>query len=191
MFFRAFFFFSCLHNFLHPLYIWKCSYFRCSSLFFIEIVRELFPQTHTKKNRVEEERNKNMVSKTRKQKQKIKSKLASNDGVMPIVLPQIPKSIHDKKKRPNLKGKKKIRLGLESKDIYEGFDEVRGVAWVCPTCKKRCRVVGYCVECITGVRRQQHPLQPSDGKKKVAKKGPLQSQKEILKRKFKTKKGKK
>eukprot|EP00658_Telonema_sp_P-2_P050557 TRINITY_DN38580_c0_g1_i1.p2 TRINITY_DN38580_c0_g1~~TRINITY_DN38580_c0_g1_i1.p2 ORF type:complete len:130 (+),score=51.65 TRINITY_DN38580_c0_g1_i1:122-511(+) len=47
--------------------------------------------------------------------------------------------------------KMKVRMGLECPiDIYEGFDEQKGVRWVCPTCHATCRVVGNCMACATG-----------------------------------------
>lgn len=93
-----------------------------------------------------------MVSKTRKQMQKRKALILEN-GCRPTVTPSKPKSIHLKKTRPNMKGKKKIRLGLESPiDVYDHFEDRGGVKWRCPTCEKTCRVVGFCVDCATGVR---------------------------------------
>lgn len=98
-----------------------------------------------------------MVSKTHKQRQKKKETLRVNGGVMPVVVPSEPKSIHLKKTRPNLKGKKKIRLGLESPiDIYTGFEDVKGVHWRCPTCQKECRVMGFCVDCASGTKSKKH-----------------------------------
>ncbi|CAC9528411.1 hypothetical protein conserved [Leishmania donovani] len=94
-----------------------------------------------------------MVSKTRRQRQKKKATMQANGGVLPPVLPSVPKSVHLKKTRPNMKGKMKIRLGLESPiDIYNGFEERKGVLWRCPTCAKACRVVGFCVDCASGVK---------------------------------------
>eukprot|EP00796_Vickermania_ingenoplastis_P002025 gene2025-1215_t len=98
-----------------------------------------------------------MVSKTRKQRQKKSEALREHGGVLPAAVPSQPKSIHLKKTRPNMKGKKKIRLGLESPvDIYTGFEDRKGVLWRCPTCKKECRVVGYCVDCASGVKSKKH-----------------------------------
>ncbi|KPA85017.1 hypothetical protein ABB37_01444 [Leptomonas pyrrhocoris] len=98
-----------------------------------------------------------MVSKTRKQRQKKKVTLQANGGVMPTVVPSTPKSIHLKKTRPKMKGKNKIRLGLASPiDIYNGFDDRKGVLWTCPTCGKECRVVGFCVDCASGVKSKLH-----------------------------------
>ncbi|KAL7699637.1 hypothetical protein N2W54_005768 [Lotmaria passim] len=98
-----------------------------------------------------------MVSKTRQQRQKKKATLQANGGVMPTIMPSVPKSVHLKKTRPKMKGKKKIRLGLESPiDIYSGFDDRKGVLWTCPTCGKECRVVGFCVDCASGVKSRTH-----------------------------------
>ncbi|CAD2215969.1 hypothetical protein AGDE_00942 [Angomonas deanei] len=98
-----------------------------------------------------------MVSKTHKQRQKKKEILQQNGGTLPAVVPSIPKSIHLKKTRPKMKGKKKIRLGLESPvDIYEGIEDKKGVAWTCPTCKRRGRVLGFCVVCATGKEIKKH-----------------------------------
>lgn len=98
-----------------------------------------------------------MVSKTRKQRQKKNELLKEHGGVLPPVVPSQPKSIHLKKTRPNMKGKKKIRLGLESPiDIYSGFEDQRGVLWRCPKCSKECRVIGYCVDCASGVKSKKH-----------------------------------
>eukprot|EP00758_Cryptobia_borreli_P003098 Tbor_TRINITY_DN3525_c0_g1::TRINITY_DN3525_c0_g1_i1::g.2973::m.2973 len=91
-----------------------------------------------------------MVSKTRKQRSIKGQKMAANGGVMPNVFPSPKKSIHEKKTRPKMKAKMKIRLGYESSDIYEGFEDQKGVNWQCPTCGVRCRTVGYCVDCATG-----------------------------------------
>lgn len=96
-----------------------------------------------------------MVSKTRKQRMKKKETLAANGGVMPAVVPSVPKSIHLKKTRPHMKGKKKIRLGLDSPvDIYTGFEDKKGVLWRCPKCRKECRAMGFCVDCATGVKHR-------------------------------------
>ncbi|EPY30894.1 hypothetical protein STCU_03644 [Strigomonas culicis] len=98
-----------------------------------------------------------MVSKTRKQRQKKKELLREHGGTLPPVVPQQPKSIHLKKTRPRMKGKKKIRLGLECPvDIYEGFDEKEGVVWHCPKCSRQCRTIGFCVACATGKTFKQH-----------------------------------
>ncbi|KPI85890.1 hypothetical protein ABL78_5071 [Leptomonas seymouri] len=98
-----------------------------------------------------------MVSKTRQQRQKKKATLQANGGVLPTVVPSVPKSIHLKKTRPKMKGKNKIRLGLESPiDIYNGFDDRKGVLWTCPTCGKECRVMGFCVDCASGVKSKTH-----------------------------------
>ncbi|KAG5494931.1 hypothetical protein JIQ42_02547 [Leishmania sp. Namibia] len=98
-----------------------------------------------------------MVSKTRKQRQKKKATLRVNGGILPPVVPSVPKSVHLKKTRPHMKGKLKIRLGLESPvDIYNGFEERKGVLWRCPNCAKECRVVGFCVDCASGVKSKTH-----------------------------------
>ncbi|GET91709.1 hypothetical protein, conserved [Leishmania tarentolae] len=98
-----------------------------------------------------------MVSKTRKQRQKKKATIQMNGGILPPVVPSVPKSVQLKKTRPNMKSKMKIRLGLECPvDIYNGFEERKGVLWRCPTCAKACRVVGFCVDCATGVKSKSH-----------------------------------
>ncbi|KAG5495688.1 hypothetical protein GH5_03353 [Leishmania sp. Ghana 2012 LV757] len=98
-----------------------------------------------------------MVSKTRKQRQTKKATLRVNGGVLPPVVPSVPKSVHLKRTRPHMKGKLKIRLGLESPvDIYNGFEERKGVLWRCPNCAKECRVVGFCVDCASGVKSKTH-----------------------------------
>ncbi|EAN89586.1 hypothetical protein C3747_120g613c [Trypanosoma cruzi] len=98
-----------------------------------------------------------MVSKTRRQRQRRKAVLEANDGVLPPVLPAVPKSVHLKKTRPKMKSKMKIRLGHESRvDIYEGFEDHKGVLWNCPNCQRECRVVGFCVDCATGTRSKTH-----------------------------------
>lgn len=97
-----------------------------------------------------------MVSKTRQQRQKNKRKVAANGGVMPQVVPSEKKSIHLKKTRPNMKGKHKIRLGMESADIYEGFEEKKGVLWKCQACGRLSRVVGYCLPCTSGIKPKAH-----------------------------------
>ena len=113
-----------------------------------------------------------MVSKTRKQRQKTKAKLQANNGVLPPVIPAERKSIHLKKVRPNLKGKHKIRLGLESPDIYEGFDEKKGVLWKCQTCGRSSRVVGLCLTCQAGIQPKDHAglnMNRDAAKKQIAK----------------------
>ncbi|KAG5496434.1 hypothetical protein JKF63_02736 [Porcisia hertigi] len=98
-----------------------------------------------------------MVSKTHKQRQKKKATMQANGGILPPVVPSVPKSVHLKNTRPKMKGKKKIRLGLESPvDIYNGFEERKGVLWRCPSCAKECRVVGFCVDCASGVKSKTH-----------------------------------
>ncbi|CBH18729.1 uncharacterized protein TEOVI_000501100 [Trypanosoma equiperdum] len=98
-----------------------------------------------------------MVSKTRRQRQKRKSAMDANGGVLPPVIPSERKSVHLKKTRPKMKGKMKIRLGHESPvDIYEGFEERKGVLWRCPTCTKECRVMGFCVDCASGRKSRVH-----------------------------------
>lgn len=88
-----------------------------------------------------------MPSKTRIQRQKKKAKLAA--GITAPTQLKKPKSIHEKKTLPNMKGKMKIRRGHQSADIYEGFENKKGVLWTCPTCEKTCHVVGYCAHCNT------------------------------------------
>lgn len=97
-----------------------------------------------------------MVSKTRQQRQKKKAKIAANDGVLPPVIPTPKKSIHLKKTRPNMKGKDKIRLGMESADIYEGFEDRKGVLWRCQSCGRNSRVVGFCLQCASGIKDKPH-----------------------------------
>jgi hypothetical protein len=137
-----------------------------------------------------------MVSKTRRQTMKLKTKLEKNHGQMPAVTPTPRKSVHLKKVRPNMKGKHKIRMGHESPDIYEGF-EAKGVQWVCPTCQRKCRVMGFCVECASGKKHKRggegSGMTGLSGtaavglynKEKVAKKAPLESGKKKLKFKIK------
>lgn len=92
-----------------------------------------------------------MVSKTRKQRAKKQVAIAGNGGIAPAPTPPSQKkSVHLKKTRPNMKSKMKVRLGLESPDIYEGFEDQKGVRWVCPNCHAACRVVGFCAACATG-----------------------------------------
>ena len=89
-----------------------------------------------------------MVSKSRKQRQVKRAKrISGNTEPTPI---STGKSIHLKKVRPNMKGKMKIRLGHQSADIYEGFENSKQVNWSCPTCGTVCRVVGFCVKCEAG-----------------------------------------
>jgi hypothetical protein len=133
-----------------------------------------------------------MVSKTRKQVMKLKAKLEQNHGLVPSVTPTPRKSVHLKKVRPNMKGKHKIRMGHESADIYEGFEEgSNAVKWVCPTCRRQCRVVGFCVECVSGKKHKRQADGTSSktaaaaAKEKAAKKAPLASAKKPLKFKVK------
>lgn len=111
-----------------------------------------------------------MVSKTRKQRQRIKAATAANGGTRPPARePNAKKSVHEKKTRPNMKRKLKWRLGLESADIYEGFEErCKGGVWTCPTCQAQCRVVGYCVDCATGVKRSAPSVADEQIKRAVA-----------------------
>ncbi|KAH9578606.1 hypothetical protein LSM04_000492 [Trypanosoma melophagium] len=98
-----------------------------------------------------------MVSKTRRQRQRRGQLLAENGGVLPPVVPAERKSVHLKRTRPKMKGKMKIRLGHESPvDVYDGFDERRGVLWRCPNCTKECRVVGFCIDCASGTKSRTH-----------------------------------
>ncbi|KEG15593.1 hypothetical protein DQ04_00031270 [Trypanosoma grayi] len=98
-----------------------------------------------------------MVSKTRRQRQRRKEVLETNGGVLPPVVPAEPKSVHLKKTRPRMKSKMKIRLGHECPvDIYEAFEERKGVLWRCPSCEKECRVVGFCVDCASGTKSRVH-----------------------------------
>jgi hypothetical protein len=83
-----------------------------------------------------------MPSKTRQQRQKKKA----NVGKPPAPI-KSRKSVHEKKVRPNMPHKQKIRLGMTSLDIYEGFEDKKGVNWVCPKCSTTCHVVGFCIKC--------------------------------------------
>ena len=112
---------------------------------------------------------------------KLKAKLDNNHGLVPSVTPTPRKSIHLKKTRPNMKGKHKIRMGHESPDIYEGFDDVKGVKWVCPTCRRSCRVVGYCIDCASGKQHKRPDAATKvETKEKLAKKAPLESAKKAM-----------
>lgn len=98
-----------------------------------------------------------MVSKTRKQRQKKAVLLKENGGVLPLVVPSQPTSIHTKSTRPRMKSKQKIRLGHDCPvNIYDGFEDQKGVLWRCPKCQKECRVVGFCVDCASGVKSSVH-----------------------------------
>lgn len=86
-----------------------------------------------------------MVSKSRKQRQvKQQKKMMGETEPRPI---STGKSVHLKKVRPNMKGKMKVRMGHESLDIYEGFENTKQVNWTCPTCQRVGRVVGFCIQC--------------------------------------------
>ncbi|KAG8340081.1 hypothetical protein ERJ75_001653900 [Trypanosoma vivax] len=98
-----------------------------------------------------------MVSKTKRQRQRRKRVLEENGGVPPPVVPSERKHISLKKTRPRMKSKAKIRLGHECPiNIYDGFEERKGVLWRCPKCSKECRVVGFCVDCATGKKSRSH-----------------------------------
>jgi hypothetical protein len=86
-----------------------------------------------------------MVSKSRKQRQVQKAKRAVGDNEPQKI--STGKSVHLKKVRPNMKGKMKIRMGHESSDIYEGFENSKQINWQCPTCGRVGRVVGFCISC--------------------------------------------
>ena len=86
-----------------------------------------------------------MVSKTRKTKMRKERKAASGDLKPRPADPK--KSIHLKKVRPKLQHKDKIRLGMTSTDIYEGFEDKKGVSWTCTKCGRAGRVQGFCVAC--------------------------------------------
>ena len=86
-----------------------------------------------------------MVSKTRKTKMRKARKAASGDNTPRPADPK--KSIHLKRTRPHLQHKHKIRLGMTSTDIYEGFEDRDGVNWRCKKCGRLGRTVGFCVAC--------------------------------------------
>jgi hypothetical protein len=96
-----------------------------------------------------------MVAKSRKQNQKRKEKIRTGNTEPQTVLKK--RSIHEKKTRPNMKGKMKIRMGHESADIYTGFEDRKGVLWSCPTCGTQGRVLGFCVPCSTGAQPAPAP----------------------------------
>ncbi len=75
--------------------------------------------------------------------------MAANGGTLPTVEPLSKKPLDEKKTRPNMHSKHKIRMGMTSADIYEGFEErsKKGTQWTCPKCQKLCRTVGFCVTC--------------------------------------------
>ena len=83
-----------------------------------------------------------MPSKTRQQRQKKKA----NAGKPPRPA-DTKKSIHEKKNRGNVNGKMKFRLGMTSLDIYEGFEDKKGVNWKCPKCSTVGHTVGFCIKC--------------------------------------------
>jgi hypothetical protein len=45
---------------------------------------------------------------------------------------------------------------MESPDIYEGFDDKKGVLWKCQSCGRNSRVVGFCLQCTSGVKAKAH-----------------------------------
>ena len=80
-----------------------------------------------------------MVSKSRKQRQvKQQKKMMGETEPRQI---STGKSVHLKKTRPNMKRKMKVRMGHESVDIYDGFENTKQVNWRCPTCGRTGRVV--------------------------------------------------
>ena len=86
-----------------------------------------------------------MVSKSRKQRQvKVHKRLSGDTEPVPV---STGKSVHLKKTRPNMKRKMKVRMGHESADIYDGFENSKQIDWKCPHCARACRVVGFCVSC--------------------------------------------
>ena len=86
-----------------------------------------------------------MVSKSRKQRQvKQQKKMMGETEPRQITTG---KSVHLKKNRPNMKRKMKVRMGHESLDIYDGFENTKQVNWKCPNCGKIGRVVGFCIFC--------------------------------------------
>ena len=111
-----------------------------------------------------------MATKTRKQKMRRATAALANGGVVPTVTPTPRKSVHDKKTRPNMKARHKHRLGLESPDIYEGFEEkcAAGAQWVCPKCTTPGRVIGYCVRCQQEAIGETPKLKKAIDPKKVA-----------------------
>jgi hypothetical protein len=103
-----------------------------------------------------------MVSKSRKQAMKKKAK----EGAAPEPISER-KSVHLKKTRPHMRHKHKIRLGMTSADIYEGFEDKSGVKWVCQTCGKVGHVIGYCAACAasqTESTGEEAALPPALGK---------------------------
>lgn len=102
-----------------------------------------------------------MVSKSRTQRQKHKRKQAEGNTEPAQISTK--KSVHLKKTRPNMKGKMKIRMGHESADIYDNFEDSKQINWTCPTCNRVGRVFGFCVQCeaakIGGQQQQQQAKQ--------------------------------
>lgn len=117
-----------------------------------------------------------MVSKTMKQRQKKLLKMKQNGGTMPPPpVPQAKKPVDQKKSRPNWKGKMKIRYGMTSSDVYEGFEDLSGVQWRCPQCGKLCRVVGFCADCASGVASPHSVSATLANKRKAARKAASKS----------------
>jgi hypothetical protein len=110
-----------------------------------------------------------MVSKSRKQRQR----LIAAEGQAPQPVSE-KKSVHLKKVRQHVRHKHKIRLGMTSADIYEGFEDKAGVKWRCQTCGLEGRVIGFCSHCAvsgTATTGEDAPLPPALGKiSKTAKK---------------------
>jgi hypothetical protein len=100
-----------------------------------------------------------MVSKSRKQRQVQKNKKLAGDNEPRQI--STGKSVHLKKVRPNMKSKMKIRMGHESSDIYDGFENSKQVNWRCPTCNQVGRVVGFCVQCEAAkiIANEEHQQQ--------------------------------
>lgn len=91
-----------------------------------------------------------MVSKTKRQRSQdaIKRSL----GIVGALPPMPKKSIHEKKVRPNMKGKHKIRLGHQSADIYEGFDAKLPQSLQCRDCHRVIRTIGFCAFCSVAAK---------------------------------------
>lgn len=100
-----------------------------------------------------------MVSKSRKQRQK---KIAKQGEAPQPVAER--KSVHLKKVRPHMRHKHKIRMGHQSADIYEGFEDKAGVSWTCPSCGAKGHVIGFCSKC-------SHTIETRPKKEKKSKKG--------------------
>ena len=99
-----------------------------------------------------------MVSKSRAQKQKKAAKIAEGNTAPRVADEK--KSIHLKKVRPKLQHKHKIRLGMTSADIYEGFEDRKGVDWKCPSCGHVGRTVNFCIKCVSKQQSNKQETNP-------------------------------